>query len=185
MKVVSPFALSLLLLLNAAATASAQDDYHYQRDLGFFTTLFMEKEMPTIQNKTVQQECGACHWAMLPGLLPERSWNRLMQEQANHFGEDLALDEQTATEIRTYLTTHAAELTPSKVSVKVLDKLGDTEAPLRISETAYWKRKHEDLVEDNVFDRNSIKSPANCVACHTDVERTGLFDEDLVEIPVN
>ncbi len=185
MKVVSPFALSLLLLLNAAASASAQDDYRYSQDPGFFTTLFMDQEMPTIQNKTVQQECGACHWAMLPGLLPERSWNRLMQEQANHFGEDLALDDQTAAEIRTYLTAHAAELTPSKVSVKILDKLAANDTPVRISETRYWKRKHDDLLEDRVFDRKSIKSPANCVACHTDAEKTGLFDEDLVEIPVN
>jgi len=40
-------------------------------------------------NKVWREECGSCHLAFHPTLLPARSWARLMQEQNTHFGEPL------------------------------------------------------------------------------------------------
>ncbi|MGA1597990.1 MAG: cytochrome C [bacterium] len=174
-----------LVLLALAGSAQAEDPYRYQRDQGFFTTLFMDKEMAVLQHRQTQEECGSCHWALLPGLLPERSWNRILEEQGEHFGENLDLDPEVAQEIRTYLITHAAEFTPSKVSVHILDSIPESESPLRVSETSFWKKKHEEMEEEKAFGRESVKSPSNCVACHTEVERDGDFDEHRVEVPIN
>lgn len=50
-------------------------------------------------NAAWRKACGECHLAYHPTLLPARSWQKLMAEQADHFGDDLALDEATTKEI--------------------------------------------------------------------------------------
>jgi nitrate/TMAO reductase-like tetraheme cytochrome c subunit len=44
--------------------------------------------MPPVTDATAKQECGTCHMAFQPGFLPARSWNRIMDGLADHFGED-------------------------------------------------------------------------------------------------
>ncbi len=39
-----------------------------------------------------KQECGSCHLAYPPGLLPASSWQRLMGDLPHHFGTDASLD---------------------------------------------------------------------------------------------
>lgn len=53
------------------------------------------------------QECGACHLAYPPGLLPAPSWKRLMGGLTQHFGTDASLDAASAREISTWLQDHA------------------------------------------------------------------------------
>ena len=41
-----------------------------------------------IKDAVVLKECGACHMAFQPQMLPKRSWGKIMSELPNHFGED-------------------------------------------------------------------------------------------------
>jgi len=54
-----------------------------------------------------QHECGACHLAYPPGLLPAASWQRLMANLPRHFGTDASLDAATGPAIANWLTANA------------------------------------------------------------------------------
>jgi hypothetical protein len=122
-------------------------------------------------NAVWQKECGSCHLAFDPGLLPADSWRRMMTGLDKHFGADATLTAPEAKEITSFLVLHAAT------------GPGGAGAPLRITETAWFKRKHSGReVPAGVFKRAAVKSPANCLACHPGAE-TFDFNEHGVRIP--
>jgi hypothetical protein len=122
-------------------------------------------------NAVWQKECGSCHLAFDPGLLPADTWRRMMTGLDRHFGADATLTAPEAREITDFLVQHAA--TGS----------GGAGAPLRITETAWFKRKHSGReVPAGVFKRAAVKSPANCLACHPGAEKFD-FNEHGVKIP--
>lgn len=119
----------------------------------------------------VKQECTSCHGAYAPGLLPAESWQRLMNTLPQHFGADASLDAASAKEITTWLTANAG--TYKRVR----------EAPPgdRITQSAWFVRKHDE-VPATTWKRASIRSPANCNACHAQADQ-GDFNEHGVRIP--
>jgi Dihaem cytochrome c len=118
-----------------------------------------------------QQECGACHLAYPPGLLPAPSWQRLMGGLGQHFGTDATLDAASARQIGAWLQAHAG--TGRRVSAAPPED--------RITRSPWFVRKHDE-VSAATWKRASIQSPANCAACHRGAEQ-GDFDEDRVRIP--
>lgn len=126
-------------------------------------------------------ECGACHIAYPPSLLPERSWRKLMSGLAKHFGQDASLDGPTAQEITAFLVNNSADRAPNKRAKKVMGSLGPNEVPLRITETAWFVRKHDEI-SASVWQRPKVGGPANCTACHEGAER-GDYAEHRVRIP--
>jgi len=138
------------------------------------------KYLTPVNNETFKQECGACHFAYQPGLLPSRSWEKIIANLPSHFGEEVSLDQETKNIISEYLRANAAENSSAKRARKILKSLGG-QTPLRITETPYIKEKHHDL-DVNIFSRQSIGSFSNCVACHNKAEQ-GNYDDDFVKIP--
>jgi hypothetical protein len=119
-------------------------------------------------NETWKSECGACHVAYPPRLLPARTWQDMMRGLERHFGTDASVDAAVASEITAFLSRYAGRdrgVAPS----------------LRITDTAWFARKHRD-VPATAWTRPAIKSRANCGACHPGAER-GDFDDDAVAIP--
>ncbi|MFO1522621.1 MAG: diheme cytochrome c [Kiritimatiellia bacterium] len=138
------------------------------------------KAFAPVTDKTYADECSACHMAYPPGLLPEKSWERIMGGLPKHFNEDVDLDQKTRDTIAKYLRDNAAEKSTNERSRKILQSIkGDP--PLRISETPYIRGKHHEI-KDAVFARKSIESRGNCSACHT-TARDGIFTEGNVKIP--
>ena len=43
---------------------------------------------PPVADALVKEECGSCHLAFAPAMLPAQSWARMMSELKNHFGDD-------------------------------------------------------------------------------------------------
>lgn len=129
------------------------------------------RRMPSDMPKAYGPECGACHTAYPPGLLPARSWQRVMDGLARHYGTDASLDPKTVQEIAGWLQAHAG--TYKRV----------TEEPPqdRITRSAWFERKHR-KVEPAVWQLPSVKSAANCAACHGDADR-GRFDDDALRYP--
>lgn len=118
-----------------------------------------------------QQECAACHLAYPPGLLPARSWERVMNGLDQHYGTDASLDAATVRQIGQWLRANAG--TTKRVSAQ---------PPLdRITESAWFLSKHRKL-DAPVWQHASVKSAANCAACHTRAEQ-GSFDEDELQFP--
>lgn len=92
-----------------------------------------------------------------------------------HFGTDASLDAATKDAIEKHLVANASAKDRP-------DQAG--QMTLRITETAWYKRKHHELAPA-VWTRPSIKTAANCGACHRDAADKGLFDEDTVRVPKN
>jgi cytochrome b len=128
---------------------------------------------------TFQDECGACHWAYHPSLLPAASWRLLMQDLADHFGEDASLNAEVAAEITTFLMANGAETWDTEAANRFRTVAAD--APGRISATPYWVWKHQEI-PDGVFSRPSIGGKSACNACHRDAN-SGRFDDQMITIP--
>lgn len=132
-------------------------------------------------NPTYKAECGSCHMVYPPGLLPARSWVKMMGGLKDHFGENATLDKETSDKIQTFLTENAADRSSLRRSQKIAKSISSNESPLRITETLYFKRQHHE-VGKKIWLRKSVGSPANCAACHSRAEQ-GVFSEDEVRIP--
>jgi len=127
-----------------------------------------------IQDKLVMQECGACHMAFSPQMLPAKSWEKIMEGLGSHFGEDATLDRDSVIHIRESLMANAAD--SGVISGRFMRGLSKTDAPLRITETPYWIRSHGE-VSQQTWISSRVKSKANCVACHRDAPK-GYYDDD-------
>jgi len=138
---------------------------------------------PLSHNALWEEECGACHLAYHPSLLPRRSWDRLLTQQDDHFSEDLYLDTDTISRLREYALTNAAGNAVTEASWKIRSSIPAALTPVRITETGYWKDKHKDIPEE-LWTRSDISGRHNCTACHLDA-RQGWFEDSAMRIPVH
>ncbi|MCA1979843.1 MAG: diheme cytochrome c [Thiobacillus sp.] len=135
-----------------------------------------------VSHTATATECAACHMAYPAGLLPARSWTRMMRELENHFGEDASLSPEETLTITRYLTDNAADSPrANERSRRIAAGIGPGEAPLRFTETAYFRYLHDE-VPSGVWKRAKIASRANCIACHTRAD-AGSFAEREIRIP--
>jgi len=135
-----------------------------------------------VNNELYKEECSACHMAYQPGLLPARSWKKMLNNLANHFGENAELDEQDQKSILDYALKNAADFSNYKRSRKIMRSLSTRDTPLRITNVPYIIRKHDELSNRHVRDNPEVKHLSRCEACHTKVE-TGSFSEREIKIP--
>ena len=131
-----------------------------------------------VKNELYKKSCGACQFAYQPGLLPERSWKKIMDTPGSHPGGTISLDDRTKEKIRKYLALNSAENSPSKRSEKMLATIDSGRTPLRISEVPYIRHKHDEIRPD-VFKRKSVNSRGNCIACHRKAGQ-GVYDHDVI-----
>lgn len=123
-------------------------------------------------NPQYLQECGSCHAPFPPRLLGEAAWRQLMAGLDRHFGTDASLDAAARDAIERHLLANASKLERPTA---------DGKPTLRISETAWFRREHDEI-PPAVWQRASIKSAGNCGACHTQAEQ-GSFNERQIRIP--
>lgn len=142
-----------------------------------------QAEVP--ENALYKEECSACHFLYQPWLLPSKSWKLMMDNSEDHFGEDLALEEEDLREILAYLVENATEKSRARNewvgSVGKIMRGMRGQTPESIRSVPYIKRKHR-KIKAAVFERSAIKSFSNCVACHRTAGK-GNYDEDNVKIP--
>lgn len=156
-------ALALVVAAGAAATAVAEDD---------------ENRQLNINHPIYRSECGSCHIAFPPALLGANSWRAMMAGLDKHFGTDASLDAETAATITKFLVANAGRR----------DTTGTDGRPLlRISETGWFRKEHRDGhdgITSGIFRSETVKSAANCAACHRDAG-DGDFSERGIRIPKN
>jgi hypothetical protein len=128
-----------------------------------------------VVDPVVREECGGCHLAFAPSLLPANSWKRMMADLTDHFGSDAGLDAATTERIAAYLADNAADSGGQRYGRKMTRGLAAQEAPLRITELPRWVRIHHE-VSSWEWSSKKVGSKSNCAACHTDAER-GYFDD--------
>ncbi|HYS11940.1 MAG TPA: hypothetical protein VEN28_01415 [Burkholderiaceae bacterium] len=153
------FAASLFLLAQTPAHA-ADDRFDRSRfdGLGGFQP---------VSDATYRKECGACHFAYLPGLLPARSWSRVLERLNDHFGESIELNAEVNVRLREYLNANAADKVPDRGAAVLLERLDPEKTPMRITQVPHILKMH--IVVREVLKTNAtakVRSLANCDSCH-------------------
>ena len=124
--------------------------------------------LPIDMPRAYAQECASCHTAYPPGMLPARSWQRVMSGLDRHYGTDASVDAVTAQQLGVWLRAHAGTY-----------KRANGEPPQdRITRSAWFERKHRE-VGAAVWTHASVGSAANCSACHAGADRGNYDDDDL------
>lgn len=131
--------------------------------------------LAVVTHPLYQEECASCHLAFPPQLLDANSWLHVMNGLSKHFGSDASLDDKRRVAITDFLGKNAGS---RKTGVSA-DAAG--QPLLRITDTTYFKREHR-KIDAATWRRPSIKSPANCTACHTQAA-AGDYSERSIIIP--
>ncbi len=118
----------------------------------------------------VAQECSACHVAFWPNFLPTSSWKQVLSTLDKHYGADASLAAADQQVIYDWIVANSQEL-------------GEAPPGNRITKAFWFTRKHGTRhIRADVWSRQSVKSPANCLACHIDAAK-GDFNEHKIRIP--
>lgn len=156
-----------------------------------------------------RKECGACHLDFPPSLLSPAAWRGVMAGLERHFGTNAELDPATQERILRWLDAGAGrgrggggerergereheerEHGERHRGRGKHDRDGDLRAtapvaragdPLRITHQPWFLREHR-KIDPSVAARPSIKSLANCGACHAGATQWD-FDDDGASIP--
>jgi mono/diheme cytochrome c family protein len=118
------------------------------------------------------QECASCHIAYPPELLPPASWQRLMGGLERHFGSDASLDPQDVQLLSHWLLQASAQGRQARAAAAPED---------RITRSAWFERKHRQI-EAATWRLPSVRSAANCAACHGEAA-LGRFSERELRMP--
>lgn len=139
-------------------------------------------DIGAVDNTLYVKECGSCHMAYPPGLLPARSWKKLMQGLGNHFGDVAELDSNTLAALTRYLVDNSADGSPYRRSRRIMRSIDAGATPLRITEVPYIRYVHHEIPNRLVSDNAKVGSLNNCAACHQRVAQ-GSFSEREIRIP--
>ncbi len=145
-------------------------------------------DVAAVTHPTYAEECGACHMAYQPGLLPALAWARIMDPAAlaDHYGDEASLPADTVITIATYLTAHAAEQSDGQRARAFAVGIPGVEGPggalPRITQSAYFLRKHDEIPARMVTGNLEVGSFSQCNRCHQGAA-DGVYNEDQIRIP--
>lgn len=163
----------------AAVHAPAQETF-----TGWLFTLDRMKEVRPVTDTTWQTECGECHLAYQPGLLPARSWEALLRPESlgSHFGVNAEIAPAALASLREYALAYAADRSYYKRARKIAAANASGPTPLRISEMPLIVRTHADIPARLIAGNPAVKTLSQCDRCHTQA-KLGVYDNDTVAIP--
>ena len=141
-----------------------------------------QRGVAPVRDDFYKAECASCHFAYQPGLLPAKSWTKLMGDLSNHFGVDASLDSADNQKLLKYLLGNSAEkFTEYKRSRRINDSIAAYETPIAVTKTRYFIQKHREIAP-RLIERKEVRSLANCTACHTTADK-GSYGERAIKIP--
>lgn len=124
------------------------------------------------------EECGACHYAYPPGLLPASSWQKIMAGLEDHFEDNAETDADTVNYITQYLVANALrEGQASRLSVLLRNMPNDP--PLRITDLPGFRQAHEPDLELAESLNMGMEFFSPCEDCHRQADKA-IFDKELL-----
>ncbi|MBK1730966.1 diheme cytochrome c [Thiococcus pfennigii] len=177
------FWLGLVSLGAVGVAASDGDGDRNGTRSGWLTS---RADVAPVTNATYGEECGSCHLAYQPGLLPAQAWTQVMDPAAlaDHYGDDASLTETLRAEIAGYLLAQAADQASaprSRAFAVGFDAHAGTGLP-RITERRYFERKHDDVPASLVTSNPDVGSFSQCNACHRGAAK-GVYNDSRIDIP--
>ena len=177
----------MMLALSGLVLADRYDDDEHEdehEDHGLLEDWFggSKPNIDSVASTLYAQECGSCHFAYQPGLLPAASWQRIMLGLDDHFGDNAELGEAQQEEIARYLAENSAGSSSKGLPRRISASLGSHKAPLRITETRLFRHEHDEIPQRMVQENPQVRSFSNCDACHGRAAQ-GSFREHEIRIP--
>jgi len=134
---------------------------------------------PTVLDPVYAEQCAGCHMAYPPSLAPAVTWDRIMDDMDNHFGQSPGLPPDMVAHLRAWLDANGAghwDTLPSHV----LREPGPGGSQ-RITDAPGWRRVHRDIPEAT-FTSPPVYRRSNCDACHSDAA-SGRFAPQRIAVP--
>ena len=136
--------------------------------------------LPADAPPAFEAECASCHLAFPPQLMAAADWRRVMASLDRHYGDNASLDEKTRGDIESFLVHNAGK--PSKVGAGGTAPAGsaaNTGTAPRLTASRWFTRKHHEVPRAD-WTHAKVKSPANCVACHTQAAAGSYREREIV-----
>lgn len=180
-----------LLALGAAGLAIGDDDDDHDDDHRERKSGWVEpgEDVQPVANATYAEECGACHMAYQPGLLPGDAWTQIMSPAglSEHYGDDASLADDVRADITAFLLNNSADQAERSRSrafaVSANPTASDQGTTLpRITETRYFMHEHDEIPERLVAGNPEVGSFSQCNSCHRGAAE-GVYNEKQVSIP--
>jgi hypothetical protein len=117
------------------------------------------------------KECGSCHVAFPPALLPAQDWQTIMNSLDKHYGTDASLDAKTRDALTAELQRNASRR----------DKHAGRGQPPRLTRSAWFEKEHGTLPEKRTA---TLPAAAQCEVCHSRAAE-GDYAESGIKLPAN
>jgi diheme cytochrome c len=167
------FALSFAFAASAAQAADDRFDKTQGAMYGFLAAT----------DPVYVKECGSCHFAYSPGVLPKRSWERHLERLDKHFGESVQLNPQTLAAVRRYLTENAADVSQYEGSKIFMERIDANTTPFRFQDIPRFRTMHRIVLEViTIKPKVKVRKLTNCNGCHQEAE-TGSYALNELLIP--
>ncbi len=135
------------------------------------------------RDETYVKECGACHFAYSPGMLPARSWEKHLSRLDQHYGENVNIAPDAIARLRTYLTQNAADHSPYEGSKIIMERLEPGSTPQRVTYVPHLATHHRVILEVlKINTKVKVRTLTNCDACHQRAA-DGSFGHEELMIP--
>ena len=163
--------------LAVSLTAGAADDRFFKSTPGSMMGFLAARD------PLYAKECGTCHFAYSPGLMPARSWVRVLDRMDQHFGESLRLDPATRAKLQAYLSANAADVSPYEGSKTFMERIPASLTPRRLAGVPVFREMHT-VIHEVISTKTKVKvrTVTNCNACHTKADE-GSFGNSELYIP--
>lgn len=139
------------------------------------TAAAQAESFPPIGDATVIKECGSCHNVFYPEMLPRSSWQAILGNLKDHFGDDATIaNEATRKHITDFHLNNSADVTNTRQAGKWME--GVTAPAKAITQAPRFVRKHSGI-KPEIFQVKEIGSKANCAGCHSAYGR-GTFEDN-------
>lgn len=139
------------------------------------------RDIKPVDNKLYTKECASCHFGFQAGLLPQKSWEKVMDNLKNHFGTDASLDSEDEKMIREYLYANSADKALEYKRSNKIMKYMQGEYPIQVTKTNYFVKEHNEIPQ-KLITQKEVKTLSNCTACHTKAN-DGAYSERYINIP--
>lgn len=137
-------------------------------------------DVALVNNQLYIKECGSCHFAYQPGLLPSSSWNKIMSNLENHYNNDASISSANLQTLTKYLNDNSAEKNMQyKRSNKIVSSLAVGQIPDSISTTPYMIKKHSEI-KKSLITQPEVKGLFNCIACHKTADKGNYGERDII-----
>jgi hypothetical protein len=126
------------------------------------------------------KECSQCHVAYPTQFLPTASWDAVMNNLADHFGDNAELGPQDTAAVKSFLEKNNYD--QSRIKSRYGNRFDNKGTTLRLTKTRFFQAIHHEISDRYVTQNPKVKTYARCEACHRGAQN-GSFDEDEVRVP--